>query len=153
MFRPRAEAAFPPSRVGAGNRPFPLGLFVLARWHVRCIDADAVYQQGGSMLRRGLSWFGLCLVLVLAAPAFGVTITLEVNDAAVGLPAGASTYDPETDVTHWYLTDSQGDVSASNPWGGAGLGVVVTEMEAWLKEDPFVTNNITVINPTPVAQT
>jgi hypothetical protein len=106
------------------------------------------------MLRRRLSWvFGLCLAVVLAGPALAATITLEVNDALVTLPAGASTYDPETDVTHWYLTDNQGDVSASNPWGGTGLGIVLTEMEAWLKEDPFVTNNITVINPLPVAQT
>ena len=107
------------------------------------------------MLRRRLSaLFGLCLALAFAGSASAATITLEVGDTVVGnLPAGQSTYDPETDVTHWYLTDAQGDVSPTNPWGSPGIGVIVHEMEAWLKEDPFVTNNITVINPTAVTQT
>jgi MYXO-CTERM domain-containing protein len=107
------------------------------------------------MLRRRLSsLFGLCLALAFAGSASAATITLQVGDTVIGsLPAGQSTYDPETDVTHWYLTDAQGDVTPDNPWGGPGLGIVVHEMEAWLKEDPFVTNNITVINPLPVAQT
>jgi hypothetical protein len=107
------------------------------------------------MLRRRLSaLFGLCLALAFAGSASAATITLQVGDTVIGaLPAGQSTYDPETDVTHWFLTDAQGDVSPTNPWGGPGLGIVVHEMEAWLKEDPFVTNNITVINPTAVTQT
>jgi hypothetical protein len=107
------------------------------------------------MFRRRLSWtIGLCLAFVFASSASAVTITLQVGDTVVGtLPAGQSTYNPETDVTHWFLTDAQGDVSPTNTWGGAGIGVVVAEMEAFLKEDPFVTNNLTIINPLPFAQT
>jgi hypothetical protein len=106
------------------------------------------------MLRRLFSVFGLCLALLSAGPALAATITLQVGDTVIeNLPAGQSTYDPETDVTHWYLTDAQGDVSPTNTWGGTGVGVVVAEMEAWLKEDPFVTNNLTIINPLPFAQT
>jgi hypothetical protein len=106
------------------------------------------------MLRRGLSSvLGLCLAVGIASAAFAATISVEVNGTPVALPVGTSSYDAETDVTHWWLTDNQGDVSPTNPWGGTGIGIVLHEMEAWLKEDPFVTNNITVINPMPFAQT
>jgi hypothetical protein len=94
------------------------------------------------------------LAFVLASPASAATITLHVNDNLVTqLPAGQTAPTSDPDVTHWFLTDNQGDVSPTNPWGSATLGVIVHEMEAFLKEDPFVTNNITIINPTNAVQT
>ena len=99
---------------------------------------------------------GLCLAVLLAGPALAVTISLQVGDSTTNviasLPAQtAPTEDP--DVTHWYLADAEGDISAANAWGGAGVGVVLHDMDALLKEDPFVTSNVTLINPLPITQT
>ena len=102
---------------------------------------------------------GSCLaVLLLAGPALAVTISLQVGESSTNviaglLPGSPSVYNPETDVTHWSLSDNQGDVSPTNPWGGQTIGVVLHDMDALLKEDPFVTSNVTLINPTPVTQT
>jgi hypothetical protein len=96
---------------------------------------------------------GLCAWLAFSSPALAATIEVLVGDTPVVLPGGASSYDESTDVTHWWLTDLQGAVSESNPWGGAGVGIQFTQLEAELKEDPFVTNSVTIINPTPITQT
>jgi hypothetical protein len=99
---------------------------------------------------------GLCLAVLLAGPALAVTISLQVGDSTTNVIAGLSgqtspTEDP--DVVHWYLADGQGDIAPTNPWGGQTVGVVLHEVEGLVKEDPFVTSNITLINPTPITQT
>jgi hypothetical protein len=94
----------------------------------------------------------LCLAFVLAGPASAVTITIE-SLGVVRTLSGSTAATEDPDVTFWYQTDAQGDVGPGNSWGGEAIGIIVTENEAWLKEDPFVTNNISIINPTAVAQT
>ena len=111
-------------------------------------------EKGDGMPSRRVSILGALLLWVgLSAPAFAVTVEVKVGDNVVALPGATTTYNPATDVTHWTLTDAQGVVSESNTWGGAGLGIRFTQLEADLKEDPFVTNNTSFINPTAVTQT
>jgi hypothetical protein len=104
--------------------------------------------------------FGLCVCLALAGPASALTvsdftITVQVGDAEVALPQESLTsyeFDEATGVTDWWLVDAQGAVSESNQWGRS-RGIEITRFDAELKADPFVTNNISFINPTPLTQT
>ena len=97
--------------------------------------------------------FGLCAFLALSGPALAVTISVEVGGNAVALPGSGTSHDEATGVTDWWLVDNQGVVSASNPWGNQNTGIRITRFDAELKEDPFVTNNITFLNPTAATQT
>jgi hypothetical protein len=111
-------------------------------------------------LRRLSLLAGLVLGLALSGPAFATSVTLTVDGTEEGGSVNTFTLngafsDESTDeALHWQMTDSQGVVSESNTWGSAGTtGVVLTGVEAWLKEDPFVTNTVGLINPLPFAQT
>lgn len=97
-----------------------------------------------------------CVLLTVAsAPAFSASITLEVDDESgiVRTFTLSGTSTQEGDVVEWQMTDAQGVVSDENTWGGTGTGVILTGLEALLKEDPFVTNTVGLINPLPFAQT
>jgi hypothetical protein len=105
---------------------------------------------------------GLCLCLPLAGPASAlpveaqdVTVRVEVGGTVVALPSQTpgTSYDEATDVTDWWMVDAQGAVSEANPWGGTGVGIRFTRFDAELKEDPFVTSNVTFTNPMPFTQT
>ncbi len=103
--------------------------------------------------RRFALLVGLCAFL-LNGPALAATISIAVGgNPLTNLPAGASSYDEATGVTDWWLTDNQGKVTASNTWGSEGLGIIISRFDAQLKEDPFVTNNVTFLNPTGITQT
>jgi len=111
----------------------------------------------GMRLRRLAILGALVSLLAVSAPALATTISIEVTDdqgnTTVVSPSGNSSYDAETDVTHWWAVDAEGAISASNHWGGAAEGVELTGFQAWLKEDPFVTNTVGLINPLPFTQT
>jgi hypothetical protein len=111
--------------------------------------------------RRLSLWVGLCAFL-LAGPALALTVPLPSGDAIISVQVGATTvalpgsgtsHDEDTGVTDWWLVDGQGVVSETNHWGGPGRGIEITGFDAELKDDPFVTNNISFLNPTGVTQT
>jgi hypothetical protein len=104
------------------------------------------------------------LVLWLAAgPALATpVITIQVEDGeAVDVAGLGGTYtDDESGITFWWLQQDNPDddvdgpvpVDPNNKYTGIA-GVEITGLNAALKEDPFVTNNISIINPLPIAQT
>jgi len=102
---------------------------------------------------------GLVSLLAVSAPAFAVSITLEVDGTETGHALrrfnlnGTSTPDASGEVLQWQMTDGQGVVSDGNTWGSMNTGVILTGVESLLKEDPFVTNTVGLINPLPFAQT
>ncbi len=111
------------------------------------------------LLRRLALLVGLVSLLAVGAPAFATTVTLEVDGTEGGGSVstwelgGVTTTDPNNEVEHWQAVDAQGVISQTNTWGGTGTGVILTGVDAWVKEDPFVTNTVGLINPLPFAQT
>ena len=111
----------------------------------------------GMRLGRFVFLVGVVGLLALGAPALATDISIQVTDEAGNTstitPEGRSKYDASTDVTNWWMVDEEGRVNAANHWGGASEGIVLLGFTASLQEDPFVTNNISIINPLPVTQT
>jgi hypothetical protein len=102
----------------------------------------------------------LALWLLAAGPALATTVTIQVGDAeAVDVAGIGGTYN-DGEVTFWWLQQDDPDdgtsdpvpVDPNNPYTGIA-DIVITGMSAVLKEDPFVTSNISFINPTAFTQT
>jgi hypothetical protein len=89
-----------------------------------------------------------------AGPALATSVTIQVGDAeAVDVAGLGATYsDEESGITFWWLEQNGAPVDPNNKYTGIE-GVEISGMNAALKEDPFVTNNISIINPLPFAQT
>jgi hypothetical protein len=97
----------------------------------------------------------LSLSLAAASSALAVSFSIQVGDAAaVDLaPSGNYYTDEESGVTFWWLELEGGTpVDPNNPYTDIA-GLEITGMNAALKEDPFVTNNISFINNTAFTQT
>lgn len=108
------------------------------------------------MSKRGLTYVAaLLLGFVLASPALAVSFTIQVGEApAIDLaPVGDYYTDDASGVTFWWLKTEDGTpVDPSNPYTDIA-GLEITGMNAALKEDPFVTNNISFVNTTAFTQT
>jgi hypothetical protein len=106
--------------------------------------------------KRSLSLLGaLWLSLVAAGPSLAVSFTIQMGeDAPIDLaPSGNYYTDAESGITFWWLqTDDDLPVDPSNPYTEIP-GLTITGMNAALKEDPFVTNNISFTNTTAFTQT
>jgi hypothetical protein len=97
----------------------------------------------------------LSLSLLAASSALAVTFSIQVGEeAAIDLaPTGNYYTDDASGITFWWLqTDDGNPVDPSNPYTEIA-GLEITGMNAALKEDPFVTNNISFINVSGVTQT
>jgi hypothetical protein len=97
----------------------------------------------------------LSLSLLAASSALAVTFSIQAGtDPAVDLaPSGDYYTDDASGITFWWLqTDDGTPVDPSNPYTEID-GLTITGMNAALKEDPFVTNNISFINNTNATQT
>ena len=96
----------------------------------------------------------LSVGLLLASPALAVSFTVQIGEgAAVDLVSTGAIYtDVESGVTFWWLEQGGAPVDPNNPYTGIE-GLEITGMSAALKEDPFVTNNISFINTTAFTQT
>jgi hypothetical protein len=113
--------------------------------------------------KRSLSILLGLLLWLAAGPMLATTVTVQVGDGeAVDVAGLGATYsDEESGITFWWLQqDNTPDDQTVNPTpvdpnnSYTGIeGITITGMNAALKEDPFVTNNISFINPTPVTQT
>jgi hypothetical protein len=111
---------------------------------------------GEAVSKRSLSFVGaLLLAFVAAGPALAVSFSIQVGeDPAIDLaPSGNYYTDEGSGITFWWLqTDDGTPVDPSNPYTEIA-GLQITGMNAALKEDPFVTNNISFVNTTAFQQT
>lgn len=105
---------------------------------------------------RRLTFVGLiALVLAAAAPAFATGLSVQVGDAAAVDLDYQSYLDEESGIASWFAVDGEGNpiIPGVAQWGGESEGVILTGLSGFLKEDPFVTLVVGLINPLPVAQT
>ncbi len=101
------------------------------------------------MSKRSLAGLaGFLLWLVAAGPALATTVTVQVGDGPAVDIAGLGETATEGDITAWWMPG----IDTQNPYTGIE-GIEIAGMSALLKEDPFVTLNVTAINPTASTQT
>jgi hypothetical protein len=108
--------------------------------------------KGEAVSKRSLSCLAvLALWLVWASSASAVSITVQVGSADAVDVAGVGSIEDFGDFQFWQLptTDANGDPLPYNAISGASI----LQLNALLKEDPFVTLNFTVINNTAFTQT
>jgi hypothetical protein len=102
----------------------------------------------------------LAVWLFAAGPALATTVTIQVGEAPAVDVAGIGGSYSEGDITAWWLQQDDPDdgspdpvpVDPNNPYTGIA-GMEITGLSALLKEDPFVTANISFINNTAFTQT
>ena len=93
----------------------------------------------------GLAFF-VCW-LVAAGPAIATTVTVQVGNEPGTDIAGLGSTQTIGDMTLWTLAASEDD-----PFTDIS-GIEITGMSALLKEDPFVTLNVSAVNNTNATQT
>lgn len=97
----------------------------------------------------------LSLSLLSASAAFAVSFSIQVGteDAIDLAPSGNYYTDEESGLTFWWLELEDGTpVDPNNPYTDIA-GHEITGMSAVLKEDPFITSNISFVNTTAFDQT
>jgi len=100
-----------------------------------------------------LAAFGLCLAG--ASPSFATGISVQVGDATATDFAYQTYTDPDSGISSWYAVDENGDpiLPGVASWGDVADGVTITGLSGFIKEDPYVTSVIGLINPTGITQT
>jgi hypothetical protein len=163
-FSAGAEGSFPSDRTHAAIAAVLQGFYAAIVRHGRCSVLDGYgcpCTAGGEVVSKRIRSFvaALSLSLLAASSALAVSFTVQVGDAAAVDVAGAGDYytDEGSGITFWWLLTDDGEgnlvpVDPNNPYTGIP-DLVITGMNAALKEDPFVTNNISIINPTAFTQT
>jgi hypothetical protein len=94
----------------------------------------------------------LSLSLFATSSAFAVSFSIQVGNGAATDLAPSGSYQTVGDLTFWGLLADGTPVDPSNPYTEID-GLTITGMNAILKEDPFVTSNISFVNNTLATQT
>ena len=110
------------------------------------------------MSKRSLAFLAaLALCLAVSGPAFATGISVQVGEATPFDFEYAMYADEETDsgISSWFALDGEGNpiIAGLPSWGGEEQGVTITGLSGFLKEDPFVTSVVGLINPTSSTQT
>jgi hypothetical protein len=92
------------------------------------------------------------LGFVLASPALAVSFTIQVGEGPAVDLAPSGSYQTVGDLTFWALLANGTPVDPDNLYTDIA-GLEISGMSAILKEDPFITSNISFVNTTAATQT
>jgi hypothetical protein len=121
-----------------------------------CLDSGALTGEGEAVSKRSLTFLAaLAFGLATAGPALATGISVQVGDGTPFEFEYVTYADEESGISSWIATDENGNLIFPGvaSWGGETEGVTLTGLSGFLKEDPFVTSVVGLINPMPFAQT
>jgi hypothetical protein len=111
-------------------------------------------REGEVVSKRSLTFLAvIALWLVAAGPVLATGISVQVGDATP-IDFAYTTYtDVESGISSWVALNANGDPIIPGIASYEADGITLTGLSGFLKEDPFVTSVVGLINPMPFAQT
>ncbi len=111
-------------------------------------------SEGEVVSRRSLTLLAaLALGLAAAGPVLAIGVSVQIGEADAIEFEYATYTDEESGISSWFALNEFGDPIVPGIATYETEGLTLTGLAGFIKEDPFVTSVIGLINPMPFAQT